>query len=95
MKLLSLDDRRRFAISRSKEERQAQLIPLLNAIEMAIDLVGWERARPVVEGVMGFTIPRRRGRWWRGINKRSGSRLLLELEQLPAQARLPLSQAGS
>jgi hypothetical protein len=80
----------RRAIHHARERRTEELAPLRRQLSDAIAQVGWRRARPVVEGVLGRPVPSRRLLPWTKVGKRNGARLLAELNHLPRQQRLPL-----
>jgi hypothetical protein len=88
----SSEQRKLYAMAKARERRRAELEPLRTAVDDAICAVGWRRARPVVEEIMGFPVPRQRGAWWSRVGRRNGTRLLTELIQLrdstPCQPRL-------
>ena len=91
------DLRQRAAIARGRERRRVELLPLRTEVAEAIEAVGWRRARPVVESVLG-TVPVTgpHGAWWGKVGKRAGAAILAGLAALPAQPRqgaLPLEQA--
>lgn len=65
----------------------------------AIKVVGWSKARPVIEGALG-TVPVKgsHGAWWGQVGKRAGARILAGLAAIPVephQERLPLKRVRS
>jgi hypothetical protein len=76
---LSAEERRSYAISKTRDRRRVELTPLREEIDNAITRVGWRRARPIVEQVMGLPVPRQRGAWRSKVGKRSGQKLLKAL----------------
>jgi hypothetical protein len=94
-RILTAAGKRNYAIAKTKERRDAELAPLRAEVAAAIAEVGWTRARPVVETVLGPGVrvsgPSSRAAWWHKVGKRSGARILAELAALPVQQRFALS----
>lgn len=92
------DLRQRAAIARGRERRRVELLPLRTEVAEAIAAIGWRRARPVVESVLG-TVPVTgpHGAWWGKVGKRAGAAILAGLAALPVephQDRLPLAASS-
>ena len=67
------------AIAWSRQERAVELQPLRTAIDDAIVALGWRRARPICEAVLGVRCQGQRGGWWGKVGKRNGPELLERL----------------
>ena len=80
------------AIAHARREHAATRAALVAEVDAAIALVGWDQARPHVRAILGATVPVSgpRGRWRGLLRVRSARRLLMLLDQLPAQPHLPL-----
>lgn len=81
----------RAQLTRWKAERRAELAPLVAEVEAACDLVGWDRARPIVTAVVyGEDYPQilRRGSWRARMGKRQARKILETLGTLDSQPRL-------
>jgi hypothetical protein len=85
-----LAERRRLAIGYAKRQRETELEPIRARVALTIRRVGWQRARPVVEAVMGYPVPRSNGRWWRAVGKRRAAALLSLLDGMTQQEILPI-----
>lgn len=72
----------RRAISSGRDRRRADLEPLRAEVAERIGEVGWARARPVVEAVLGREVPAQRGAWWSEVGARSGRAILDGLGRL-------------
>ena len=83
----TMSARQRWAIHRSRAERQKALAPLRVEVAEVISLVGWRQARPVVENVLGLGGLTQRGWWWSRLGKRNGARILTELRALAEGTR--------
>ena len=83
------DLRQRAAVAQGRERRRAELLPLRTEVAEAIEAVGWRRARPVVESVLG-TVPVTgpHDAWWGKVGKRAGAAILAGLVALP-EPQLP------
>ena len=86
-------ERRSYAIARSAEHRDHELAPLRAEVARAIAEVGWSRARPVVEAVLGpmVRVTGPRGAWRHRVGKRAGARIVAGLGALPVQGRLDIA----
>jgi hypothetical protein len=84
---LSAEECRSYAISKARDRRRVELTPLREEIDNAITRIGWRRARPIVEQVMGFPISRQRGAWWSKVGKRNGQKLLVALAKPQRRSR--------
>ncbi len=71
-------------IADARDERRIELEPIRIEIDALITEIGWRKAKPVVEMVMGVEIPRQRGSWWRLVGKRKAKALLIALKSIPA-----------
>jgi hypothetical protein len=80
--------RQEHAIALSRQERAVELQPLRTAIDDAIVALGWRRARPVCEAVLGVRCQGQRGGWWGKVGKRNGLVLLEHLANTPGQGKL-------
>jgi len=91
---LTAEDRRHYAIVKSRARRTEQLAPLRAEIARAIVEVGWARAKPVVVAVLAprWHVGGARGPWIEHVGVRSGQRILTGLTALPVQGRLPLTR---
>ncbi|HVC14459.1 MAG TPA: hypothetical protein VND62_06330 [Acidimicrobiales bacterium] len=90
--LLTGDQRKRYAIARTRERRADELAPLLAQVDRSVAEVGWRRARAVVADAMApVRVTGPRGAWRRRMGKRTGARILAGLSTLPVQGRLPLN----
>ncbi len=85
-------ERRRYAIVKGAEHREHDLAPLRAEVARAVAEVGWARARPVVEAVLGpmVRVTGPRGAWRHRVGKRAGARIVAGLGALPVQGRLAL-----
>lgn len=71
--------------------RREELLPLRAEVADAIEQVGWRRARPVVEEVLGVHASGPHGGWWGRVGKRSAPKLLRALgERLEVTVQLTL-----
>lgn len=84
------DQRRAYAINRRREEAREKAMPLREEADRLITAIGWRRAHPVVERVMGSPIPGRHGNWWAAVTGQRAQRLVDELRQ----ASLPRAEQG-
>ena len=80
--------RQEHAIALSRQERAVELQPLRTAIDDAIVTLGWRRARPICEAVLGVRCQGQRGGWWSKVGKRNGQELLEHLANAPGQGKL-------
>ena len=80
--------RQEHAIALSRQERAVELQPLRTAIDDAIVTLGWRRARPICEAVLGVRCQGQRGGWWAKVGKRNGPVLLERLANAPGQGKL-------
>ena len=78
----------RAAIIAAQQKRREELDPIRNELDQMIHSIGWRKARPVVEQVMGFPVSRQRGNWWAAVGKRKIKALTEALRDLPRQEKL-------
>ena len=68
------------AIAMVREAYRAEVLPIRQRVSDLIDQMGWRRARPIIEEVLGTHATSPRGGWWAGVDKRTGPRLVAALE---------------
>lgn len=80
----------REAIHRAELARRKEIEPLRLALDDLIASVGWRRAKPVIESVLGHPVERQRGTWWREMGKRNIQKVTKALDtlQTPRSQRL-------
>ena len=78
--------RQEHAIALARQERAIELQPLRSAIDDAIVALGWRRARPICEEVLGVRCQSQRGGWWAKVGKHNGPVLLERLTVPPAKS---------
>jgi hypothetical protein len=77
----SPEQRQAYAINRSREKAREKAMPLRTEVDRMITLVGWRKAHPVIEKVMGFPVPGRHGGWWGAVTVRRGQQLVDALHE--------------
>lgn len=84
--------RREHAIAAATVARRDQLLPARLQVAEAIEQVGWRRARPVVEEVLGVHAAGPHGGWWSKVGKRNSRALLLALGHKAEDGQLCLPE---